>query len=133
MLHKAGFTKLTGSDFSWNVINSRKNEERYLKRGIRWEILDITQEWPQRKIDCVFEKAVLDCLPPARLESSLRLIHRSLSNKGVFFHVSSMKPEKCIRLLSDWEVKVYELPKVVIPVFEEVDKSTSYYLYVCIK
>ena len=36
LLHKAGFRHLTGSDFSWNVINSRKNEERYLKRGIRW-------------------------------------------------------------------------------------------------
>lgn len=36
-------------------------------------------------------------------------------------------------MLSDWEVKVYELPKVVIPVFQEVDKNTSYYLYVCLK
>lgn len=92
MLHKSGFRKLTGSDFSWNVINSRKNEERYLKRGIRWEILDITKEWPQRKLDCVFEKAVLDCLPLARLESSLRLIYQSLKSRGVFIHVSSMQP-----------------------------------------
>lgn len=43
MLYKAGFKKLTGTDFSWNVINNRKNEERYLKRGIRWEILDLTK------------------------------------------------------------------------------------------
>lgn len=76
---------------------------------------------------------MLDCLPPARLESSLRLIHQSLKHKGVFFHVSSMRPERRIRMLSDWEVKVYELPKVVIPVFQEVDKNTSYYLYVCLK
>jgi hypothetical protein len=54
MLHKLGFRRLTGSDFSWNVINRRKNEERYLKRGIKWEILDITKEWPPRKVDCIF-------------------------------------------------------------------------------
>jgi hypothetical protein len=67
------------------------------------------------------------------LESSLRLIHQSLKNKGIFIHVSNMRPERRIRMLSDWDVKVYELPKVIIPLFEEIDYNMSYYLYVCLK
>lgn len=32
-----------------------------------------------------------------------------------------------------WDVKVYELPKTIIPIFNEIDDSKAYYLYICIK
>lgn len=38
-----GFTKLTGSDFSWQLINQRKEQEKMVQRGIKWEILDVTK------------------------------------------------------------------------------------------
>lgn len=98
-LYKNGFKNLTGTDFSWNVINARKNDERYLKRGIKWEILDITKEWPSKKIDCIFEKAVLDCLPAQTIEKSLKLIYQSLNRRGIFLHVSNSRPERRIKLL----------------------------------
>ena len=35
-MFKWGYRDLIGSDFSWTLINQKKSEERYLKRGIRW-------------------------------------------------------------------------------------------------
>jgi hypothetical protein len=35
-LFKEGYKNLIGSDFSWTLINQRRNEERYLKRGVKW-------------------------------------------------------------------------------------------------
>lgn len=32
-----------------------------------------------------------------------------------------------------WDVKVYELPKTIIPMFTEIDDAKAYYLYICIK
>lgn len=49
-----GYRKLTGSDFSWKLINQRKEQEKMLQRGIKWEILDVTKEWPKRKnLNCI--------------------------------------------------------------------------------
>lgn len=61
--YKWGYKKLIGSDFSWTLINQRKSEERYLKRGILWERIDMLKEWPDFGVNCIFEKASLDCLP----------------------------------------------------------------------
>lgn len=61
-LFKYGYKNLIGSDFSWTLINQKRNEERYLKRGVRWERIDVTRKWPDFGVDCILEKATLDCL-----------------------------------------------------------------------
>lgn len=73
-----GYKDIIGSDFSWTIINQKKSEERYLKRGVRWERVDITKEWPDWSVDCVFEKATLDCLPQSELKRTIDYIQRNL-------------------------------------------------------
>ncbi len=77
-LYRWGYRDLIGSDFSWTLINQKKSEERYLKRGVRWERVDMTKEWPDWGIDCVFEKATLDCQSPAELKRTIDFIQRML-------------------------------------------------------
>jgi hypothetical protein len=36
-------------------------------------------------------------------------------------------------MLKRWDVKVYEFPKPVSPLFAEIDDTKSYYAYVCVK
>ena len=104
-----------------------------LERGIKWEILDVTKEWPRRKVDCIIEKAVLDCLSPAMMEKALGVIWEALPVGGLFVHISNARAEKRIKLSEVWDVRIYELPKVNIPFFKEVDKSQVYYMYRCYK
>lgn len=132
-MYKEGYKNIIGSDFSWTLINQKKSEERYLKRGIKWERIDITKEWPDFNVNCIFEKATLDCLSPKDYKNSVSYIHRILKKDGVFFHISNTKPEIRINSLKNWDVKVYELPKTVIPMFSEIDDSPSYYAYICVK
>ncbi len=91
-LMKWGFKDLIASDFSWNLILQKKNEEKYLKRGIRWERIDATKEWPNFEINCIFEKATLDCLSSRNLKKSLEIIYQMLPKKGIFIHISCWKP-----------------------------------------
>jgi hypothetical protein len=57
-------------------------------------------------------------LPLDSIQKSLELIHKSLKPGGIFFHVSNTRPEKRIKLLSGWDIKVYELKKIMIPMFQ---------------
>lgn len=52
--YKWGYKDLIGSDFSWTLIIQKKNDERYLKRGIKWERIDITKEWTNFDVNCIF-------------------------------------------------------------------------------
>jgi hypothetical protein len=132
-LNRWGYKELIGSDFSWTLINQKKSEERYLKRGVRWERVDITKEWPDWGVNCVFEKATLDCLPLHELKRTIDFIQRNLKERGIFFHISCCPPEARINILKRWDVKVYEFPKTIIPIFGDIDDSKSYYAYVCTK
>lgn len=132
-LYKWGFKELIGSDFSWTLINQKRSEERYLKRGIKWERIDMSKQWPEFEINCVFEKATLDCLSPRDLKRTIDYIYRVIKDKGIFFHISCCPPESRINILKKWDVKVYEFPKTIIPIFSEIDDCKSYYAYVCIK
>lgn len=91
-LFKWGYKDLIGSDFSWTLINQKKSEERYLKRGIRWERIDVTKEWPDFEVNCVVEKATLDCLGAKDLKKTIDYINRILKDKGTFFHISCCPP-----------------------------------------
>lgn len=43
-----------------------------LQRGIKWEILDVSKQWPKRKnLNCIIEKAVLDCMSPSQMDRAL--------------------------------------------------------------
>lgn len=106
-LFKWGYKDLIGSDFSWTLINQKKSEERYLKRGIRWERIDVTKEWPDFEVNCVVEKATLDCLGAKDLKKTIDYINRILKDKGTFFHISCCPPEARINILKKWDVKVY--------------------------
>lgn len=79
------------------------------------------------------EKATLDCLNPRDIRRAIDYINRMLRPGGVFFHISCCPPEQRINILKKWDVKVYEFPKTIIPVFAEIDDSKSYYAYVCTK
>ena len=65
------------------------------------------KEWPDWEVDCVFEKATLDCLPSHELKRTVDFIFRSLKEKGIFFHISCCPPEGRINILKKWDVKVY--------------------------
>lgn len=91
-LFRWGYHDLIGSDFSWTLINQKKSEERYLKRGLRWERVDATKEWPEWEVDCVFEKATLDCLPIPELKRTVEIVYRALRERGIFFHISCCPP-----------------------------------------
>lgn len=75
------------------------------------------KEWPDFGVNCIFEKATLDCLPQRELRNAFELIYRKLSPNGIFFHISCFKPENRINLLKKWDVKVYEFPKPIIGIF----------------
>ena len=79
------------------------------------------------------EKATIDCLPTIEVKDAINYIHSNLKKDGIFIHVSNAKPESRISLLKKWDVKVYEIPKTVIPMFRQIDDSKAYYIYVCIK
>lgn len=132
-MYRDGYKNLIGSDFSWTLINQRRNEERYLKRGVRWERIDITRQWPDFGVDCIFEKAAIDCLAAKEVKDTVKYIYSVLPKNGVFFHITTTRPENRITMLNMWDVKVYELPKTVIPMFTEIDDSKAYYLYICTK
>ena len=66
-------------------------------------------------------------------KKTVNYIHKILQKDGIFFHVSNTKPESRINILKKWDVKVYELPKIVIPLFSEIDDSKAFYAYVCRK
>lgn len=104
-----------------------------MKRGIRWERVDITRNWPDFGVDVIFEKATLDCLPVVELKNVMNYIYNNIKKDSIFFHISNAKPEYRISLLKKWDVKVYEIPKVPIPLFSEIDDSKAYYFYICIK
>lgn len=109
-MYKDGFKNLIGSDFSNTLINQRRNEERYLKRGVIWERVDITKKWPNwptLPVDVFFEKATLDCLGIKEVKEVISHIYDSLKPEGMFFHITTAKPESRITLLKMWDVKVY--------------------------
>lgn len=94
-MFKDGYKNLTGSDFSNTLINQRRNEERYLKRGVVWERVDITKKWPSwpiHTVDCFFEKATLDCLSIKEVKEVISHIYDSLKRDGMFFHITTAKP-----------------------------------------
>ena len=129
-----GYRKITGSDFSWKLINQRKEQEKNLGRAIKWELIDVTKEWPLKKnLNCIIEKGVLDCLPPSQMSMALGIIYDALPAGGLFVHISNARPEKRIKLSERWDVRIYELPKVNIPIFMEIDKNQVFYLYRCYK
>ena len=76
--YKWGYKDLIGSDFSWTLIIQKKNDERYLKRGIKWERIDITKEWTNFDVNCIFEKATLDCLSVRDLKKTIDYIYQNL-------------------------------------------------------
>lgn len=76
---------------------------------------------------------MLDCLSPAQMDRALQIIYDALPPGGLFVHISNAKAEKRIKLSEVWDVRIYELHKVNIPLFKEVDKSQVYYMYRCYK
>lgn len=93
----------------------------------------MTKEWPDFEVNCIIEKATLDCLNNRDIKKAIDYINRMLKEGGIFFHISCCPPESRINILKKWDVKVYEFPKTIIPIFAEIDDSKSYYAYVCTK
>lgn len=95
--------------------------------------MDVTKKWRDIEADCIFEKATLDCLPAKDVKEAINQIYKVLGKDGIFFHISNAKPENRITILKKWDVKVYEIPKTIIPLFSEIDQEKAYYIYICIK
>ena len=57
--------------------------------------------------DIILDKACLDFIGN-NFKKAINEIYRSLDTNGIFYHVSTAKPEKRLKLLTDveWKVKI---------------------------
>ena len=67
----------------------------------------MTKEWPDFSVNCIIDKATLDCLSNKDIKKTIDYINRMLPEGGVFFHISCYPPESRINILKKWDVKVY--------------------------